>query len=62
MKALAAGMTWKTATVNVPFGGAQGGVICDSKRMSKGELERVTRRYASEILPLIGPYHGYSRS
>jgi glutamate dehydrogenase (NAD(P)+) len=56
MKALAAGMTWKTAAVNVPFGGAQGGVICDSKRMSKGELERVTRRYASEILPLIGPY------
>jgi glutamate dehydrogenase/leucine dehydrogenase len=56
MKALAAGMTWKTATVNVPFGGAQGGVVCDSKRMSKGELERVTRRYASEILPLIGPY------
>jgi glutamate dehydrogenase/leucine dehydrogenase len=55
MKALAAGMTWKTATVNVPFGGAQGGVICDPKRMSKSELERVTRRYASEILPLIGP-------
>jgi glutamate dehydrogenase (NAD(P)+) len=56
MKALAAGMTWKTATVNVPFGGAQGGVICDPKRMSKSELERVTRRYASEILPFIGPY------
>jgi glutamate dehydrogenase (NAD(P)+) len=56
MKALAAGMTWKTATVNVPFGGAQGGVICDPKRMSKSELERVTRRYASEILPVIGPY------
>jgi glutamate dehydrogenase (NAD(P)+) len=56
MKALAAGMTWKTAAVNVPFGGAQGGVICDPKRMSKSELERVTRRYASEILPLIGPY------
>ena len=55
MKGLAAGMTWKTATVNVPFGGAQGGVICDPKRMSKSELERVTRRYASEILPLIGP-------
>jgi glutamate dehydrogenase (NAD(P)+) len=55
MKALAAWMTWKTATVNVPFGGAQGGVICDPKRMSKSELERVTRRYASEILPLIGP-------
>jgi glutamate dehydrogenase (NAD(P)+) len=56
MKALATGMTWKTAIVNVPFGGAQGGVVCDPKRMSKGELERVTRRYASEILPLIGPY------
>src|ERR1700726_904055 len=55
MKALAAGMTWKTATVNVPFGGAQGGVICDPKRMSKSELGGVTRRYASEILPLIGP-------
>src|SRR2546430_2193140 len=48
-------MTWKTATVNVPFGGAKGGVICDPKRMSKSELERMTRRYASEILPLIGP-------
>jgi glutamate dehydrogenase (NAD(P)+) len=56
MKALAAGMTWKTAAVNVPFGGAQGGVNCDPKRMSKSELERVTRRYASEILPLIGPH------
>jgi glutamate dehydrogenase (NAD(P)+) len=56
MKALATGMTWKTAIVNVPFGGAQGGVVCDPKRMSKAELERVTRRYASEILPLIGPY------
>jgi glutamate dehydrogenase/leucine dehydrogenase len=48
-------MTWKTAVVNVPFGGAKGGVICDPKRMSKGELERLTRRFASEILPLIGP-------
>jgi len=48
-------MTWKTATVNVPFGGAKGGVICDPKRMSKSELERMTRRYASEILPIIGP-------
>src|SRR6201982_546463 len=56
MKALASGMTWKTAIVNVPFGGAQGGVVCAPKRMSKAELERVTRRYASEILPLIGPY------
>ena len=55
VKALAAWMTWKTAVVNVPFGGAKGGVICDPKRMSKSELERLTRRYASEILPLIGP-------
>src|SRR3984893_11872281 len=56
MKAFAAGMTWKTATVNVPFGGAQVGALCDSRRLSKGERERVTRRYASEILRLIGPY------
>src|SRR6201993_3726913 len=55
VKALAAWMTWKTAVVNVPFGGAMGGVICDPKRMSKSELERLTRRFASEILPLIGP-------
>src|SRR6202158_2353153 len=55
IKALAAWMTWKTATVNIPYGGAKGGVICDPKRMSKAELERMTRRYASEILPLIGP-------
>jgi glutamate dehydrogenase (NAD(P)+) len=55
VKALAAWMTWKTATVNIPFGGGKGGVICDPKRMSKGELERMTRRYVSEILPIIGP-------
>ena len=55
VKALAMWMTWKTATVNIPYGGAKGGVICDPKRMSKSELERMTRRYASEILPLIGP-------
>jgi glutamate dehydrogenase (NAD(P)+) len=55
VKALATWMTWKTATVNIPFGGSKGGVICDPKRMSKPELERMTRRYASEILPLIGP-------
>jgi len=55
VKALASWMTWKTATVNLPYGGAKGGVICDPKRMSKGELERMTRRYAAEILPIIGP-------
>ncbi|HTS12089.1 MAG TPA: Glu/Leu/Phe/Val dehydrogenase [Candidatus Limnocylindrales bacterium] len=55
VKALATWMTWKTATVNIPYGGAKGGVICDPKRMSKGELERMTRRFASEILPIIGP-------
>src|SRR2546427_637588 len=55
VKALAAWMTWKTATVHLPYGGAKGGVICDPKRMSKGELERMTRRYATEIMPIIGP-------
>jgi glutamate dehydrogenase (NAD(P)+) len=55
VRALAAWMTWKTATVNIPYGGGKGGVICDPKRMSKAELERMTRRYTSEILPLIGP-------
>ena len=55
VRALAAWMTWKTATVNIPYGGGKGGIICDPKRMSKPELERMTRRYASEILPIIGP-------
>ncbi|MGD0304867.1 MAG: Glu/Leu/Phe/Val dehydrogenase [Candidatus Acidiferrales bacterium] len=55
VKALATWMTWKTATVNIPFGGGKGGVICDPKRMSKPELERMTRRFAFEILPIIGP-------
>src|ERR1700739_730297 len=55
VKALAAWMTWKTATVNIPYGGGKGGVICDPKRMTKPELERMTRRYTSEILPVIGP-------
>jgi glutamate dehydrogenase (NAD(P)+) len=60
IKALAAWMTWKTATVNVPFGGSKGGVICDPKRMSKGELERMTRRFTYEILPIIGPENDVS--
>ncbi|MCI4334467.1 MAG: Glu/Leu/Phe/Val dehydrogenase [Thermoplasmata archaeon] len=55
VRALAAWMTWKCAVVNLPYGGAKGGVICDPKHMSQGELERMTRRYASEIAPLIGP-------
>ena len=55
VKALASWMTWKCATVNIPFGGAKGGVICDPKHMSQGELERMTRRYTSEISIIIGP-------
>ena len=48
-------MTWKCAVVNIPFGGAKGGVICDPKHMSQGELERMTRRYTAELIPFIGP-------
>jgi glutamate dehydrogenase (NAD(P)+) len=55
VKALAMWMTWKCAVVGIPFGGAKGGVVCDPGTMSQGELQRMTRRYASEILPLIGP-------
>jgi glutamate dehydrogenase/leucine dehydrogenase len=55
VRALAAWMTWKCAVVNIPYGGAKGGVICDPKNMSRGELERLTRRFASEIAPIIGP-------
>lgn len=55
VRALAAWMTWKCAVVNVPFGGGKGGIICDPIQMSLGELERMTRRYASELLDFIGP-------
>jgi glutamate dehydrogenase (NAD(P)+) len=55
VKALAMWMTWKCAVVGIPYGGAKGGVRLDPKRLSDGELERLTRRYASEILPFIGP-------
>ena len=55
VKALAAWMTWKCAVVNVPFGGGKGGVICDPRQMSQGELERLTRRYTAELIDFIGP-------
>lgn len=55
IRALAMWMTWKCAVMNLPYGGAKGGVACDPKKLSLGELERLTRRYATEISPLIGP-------
>jgi glutamate dehydrogenase (NAD(P)+) len=55
VKALAAWMTWKCAVVSIPYGGAKGGVRCNPKEMSRAELERLTRRFASEILIIIGP-------
>jgi glutamate dehydrogenase (NAD(P)+) len=56
VKALAMWMTWKCAVVSIPFGGAKGGVICDPKHMSPSELERLTRRYATEISIVVGPH------
>jgi glutamate dehydrogenase (NAD(P)+) len=55
VRALASWMTWKCAVVNIPFGGAKGGIICDPKHMSRGELERMTRRYTAELIEFIGP-------
>ncbi len=55
--ALAMLQTWKNALVELPFGGAKGGVVCEPRKLSMGEKERLTRRYASEILPIIGPVH-----
>ncbi len=55
VKALASWMTWKCAVVNIPFGGAKGGIICDPMQLSPFELERMTRRYTAEILEFIGP-------
>jgi glutamate dehydrogenase (NAD(P)+) len=55
VRALASWMTWKCAVVNIPFGGAKGGVICDPHKMSMGELERMTRRYTAELIEFIGP-------
>src|SRR3989442_7489355 len=53
--ALAAWMTWKCAVVGIPFGGGKGGVACDPSKMSKGELERLTRRYTADMIDVIGP-------
>jgi glutamate dehydrogenase (NAD(P)+) len=55
VEALAAWMTWKCAVVNIPFGGGKGGIVCDPATMSKGELERLTRRYAADLSDLFGP-------
>ena len=55
VRALAAWMTWKCAVVNIPFGGAKGGVICDPQKLSRGELERITRRYTAELSEWFGP-------
>jgi glutamate dehydrogenase (NAD(P)+) len=55
VRALASWMTWKCAVVNIPFGGAKGGVICDPHKMSQSELERMTRRYTAELVDFIGP-------
>ncbi len=55
VKALAAWMTWKCAVVNIPFGGAKGGVVCDPSTLSIGELERITRRYTAALIDILGP-------
>ena len=55
VRALATWMTWKCAVVNIPFGGAKGGVICDPRKLSRGETERLTRRYTAELADWIGP-------
>lgn len=56
VRALAEAMTWKTALVNIPFGGAKGGIVCDPRTMSLRELERLTRKFTSRIEVILGPY------
>ena len=55
VRALSAWMTWKCAVVDIPFGGAKGGIICDPRKLSRGELERLTRRYTAELSDWLGP-------
>jgi glutamate dehydrogenase (NAD(P)+) len=55
--ALAMLQTWKNALVDLPFGGAKGGIVCDPRKLSMGEKERLTRRYTAEVMPIIGPNH-----
>ena len=55
VNALAAWMTWKCAVVNIPFGGAKGGVVCDPKKMTRIELEKMTRRYTANLMDILGP-------
>jgi glutamate dehydrogenase (NAD(P)+) len=55
--ALAMLQTWKNALVDLPYGGAKGGIVCEPKKLSHGEKERLTRRYTNEIMPIIGPQH-----
>jgi glutamate dehydrogenase (NAD(P)+) len=55
VRALAAWMTWKCSVVNIPFGGAKGGVICDPRELSRNELEQLTRRYTAAIMDILGP-------
>jgi glutamate dehydrogenase (NAD(P)+) len=55
IRALAAWMTWKCAVVKIPFGGAQGGIVCDPKKLSAAELEKITRRYTASLIDILGP-------